>query len=137
MEPDCIFCQIVAGEAPSTRIDEDERTLAFLDIFPATPGHTLVIPKAHSRDLLTVPPEDLAAMAVMAQRVGGRIVTGLGADGVNVINACGEAAWQTVFHVHLHVIPRYADERDTLTLPWVPAPADPALLAVAAERLRR
>ena len=71
-DPDCLFCKIVAGEIPSTRVDEDERTVAFMDINPATRGHALVIPKAHARDLHAIPPEDLAACAQAAQRVADR-----------------------------------------------------------------
>ncbi len=131
---DCIFCRIVAGELPSTRVDEDERTVAFLDIAPATHGHTLVIPRAHARDLLEVAPEDLAACAATAQRVAARMGERLGAAGVNLLNSCGAAAWQTVFHFHVHVIPRYAD--DPLRLPWVPEPADGDELAAAGAALR-
>ncbi len=131
---DCIFCRIVAGELPSTRVDEDERTVAFLDIAPATRGHTLVIPRAHARDLLEVAPEDLAACAATAQRVAARMGERLGAAGVNLLNSCGAAAWQTVFHFHVHVIPRYAD--DPLRLPWVPEPADGDELAAAGAALR-
>ncbi len=131
---DCIFCRIVAGELPSIRVDEDERTVAFLDIAPATRGHTLVIPRAHARDLLEVAPEDLAACAATAQRVAARMGERLGAAGVNLLNSCGAAAWQTVFHFHVHVIPRYAD--DPLRLPWVPEPADGDELAAAGAALR-
>ena len=134
---DCVFCGIVAGDLPATRIDEDERTLTFLDINPASEGHSLVVPKAHARDLLDIDPTDLAACAVAAQRVAARSVERLGADGVNLVNCCGEAAWQTVFHFHLHVVPRYAEDpaRDTLQLPWVPTPGDPAALAAVGARL--
>ena len=121
-DPDCVFCKIVAGELPATRVDEDERTVAFMDIAPATRGHALVIPRAQSADLHSVSAEDLAACAVAAQRLAGRIVERLGADGVNVLNAAGPAAWQTVFHFHLHVIPRYRD--DPLKLPWIPRDGD-------------
>jgi len=135
-DPECVFCQIVDGQALSHLVEEDERTLAFLDIFPATPGHTLVVPRAHARDLLTVAPEDLAACAATAQRVAARMVDRLGADGVNLLNACGEAAWQSVFHMHLHVVPRYTDERDQLVLPWTPSPAEPSDLSDLADRIR-
>src|SRR5436309_11770670 len=121
-DPDCLFCKIVAGEVPATRIDEDERTVAFMDINPATRGHALVVPRAHTRNLLTADPDDLAAVAVAAQRLARRVSERLGAAGVNLINSCGEAAWQTVFHLHMHVIPRYED--DPLRLPWVPGPGD-------------
>jgi histidine triad (HIT) family protein len=129
-DPDCIFCKIVAGELPSTRIAEDERTIAFMDINPATRGHALVIPRAHSRDLLEIAQEDLGACAQMAQRVAARAKERLGADGVNLLNACGAAAWQTVFHFHVHVIPRYTD--DPLRLPWVPGPGEQDEIAAAA-----
>ncbi len=131
---DCLFCRIVAGELPSTRVDEDERTVAFLDIAPATRGHTLVVPRAHARDLLALPAEDLAACAATAQRVAARMGERLGAAGVNLLNSCGEAAWQTVFHFHVHVIPRYRD--DPLRLPWVPEPGDQDEIAAAGVALR-
>jgi histidine triad (HIT) family protein len=133
-EPDCIFCKIVAGELPGTIIDEDERTIAFMDINPATRGHALVIPRRHARNLLEIEPDELAAVAVAAQRLARRVPERLGADGVNLINSCGSAAWQTVFHFHVHVIPRY--EGDPLRLPWVPGPGDPDEIAAAAEALR-
>ena len=121
-DPDCLFCKIVAGEIPSTRVDEDERTVAFMDINPATRGHLLVIPREHSTDLLDVPHEDLEACARMAQKLAKKAKDRLGADGVNLLNSCGKAAWQTVFHFHVHVIPRYDD--DPLKLPWIPREGD-------------
>ena len=132
-DPDCLFCRIVAGEIPSTRVDEDERTIAFMDINPATRGHLLVIPREHSTDLLDIGAEDLAACAFMSQKLARRMGERLGADGVNLINSCGSVAWQSVFHFHIHVIPRYAD--DPLKLPWVPGPADREDLAAAAAAL--
>ena len=132
-DPDCLFCKIVAGELPSTRVDEDERTIAFMDINPATRGHLLVVPREHSTDLLEVGPEDLAACAAMAQKLAARVTERLGADGVNILNSRGRAAWQTVFHYHLHVIPRY--DGDPLRLPWTPAPGDRDEIAAAAREL--
>ena len=131
---DCIFCKIVAGELPATIVRSDERTLAFMDIAPGTRGHCLVIPRAHSADLTEVSPEDLAACAIAAQDLTRRALDGLDADGVNLINSCRAAAWQTVFHFHVHVIPRYAN--DGLVLPWTPTPADPAELQAVAAALR-
>jgi histidine triad (HIT) family protein len=133
-DPDCIFCKIVAGELPATVIDEDERTIAFMDINPATRGHALVIPRQHARDLLEVDDADLAATVAAAQRLASRISDRLEADGVNLLNSCGSAAWQTVFHFHIHVIPRY--DNDPLRLPWRPAPGDADEIAAAAEALR-
>jgi histidine triad (HIT) family protein len=133
-DPDCIFCRIVAGEVPSQIVDEDERTIAFMDISPATPGHALVIPRRHSTDLLEIEPGDLAATIAGAQRLARRVKDRLGADGVNLLNSCGSAAWQTVFHFHIHVIPRY--DGDPLRLPWTPAAGDSDEIARTAERLR-
>jgi histidine triad (HIT) family protein len=132
-EQDCIFCKIVAGELPATIVAQDDCTLAFMDINPATRGHVLVIPRNHTPDLLSIPPEELAAVTSAAQRVGRRVKQRLRADGLNLINSCGAAAWQTVFHFHLHVIPRYAS--DSLRLPWTPAPGDPSEIAAAAEEI--
>jgi histidine triad (HIT) family protein len=132
-EPDCIFCQIVAGAMPARIVDEDERTIVFMDIAPATRGHALVIPREHSADLLSVAPEDLCAVAAASRRLAGRAKDRLGADGVNLLNSCGPAAWQTVFHFHVHVIPRY--EGDPLRLPWVPAAGDQEEIALAAQEL--
>jgi len=132
-DPNCIFCKILAGELPATIIDEDERTIAFMDIAPATRGHALVIPRVHSPDLLSVEAADLSACALASQRLAKRVKERLGADGVNLLNACGAVAFQTVFHFHIHVIPRY--EGDPLRLPWVPEAGDPQAIAAAAQEL--
>ncbi len=121
-DPDCLFCKIIAGELPSLTVTEDEATVAFLDVNPATPGHTVIVPRNHSADLHEIGLDDLAACAATAQLVAGLATDRLDAVGVNVINNCGAQAWQTVFHFHLHVVPRYAD--DPLRLPWIPAPGD-------------
>ena len=133
-DPDCLFCKIVAGEIPATIVAQDERTVAFMDISPATRGHALVIPREHAADVLTIDPDDLQAVVVVAQRLAQRAREQLGADGVNLLNSSGRAAWQTVFHFHLHVIPRY--EGDPLRLPWVPAPGDTDDIKAAAAQLR-
>ena len=134
MAEDCIFCKIVAGEIPSQIVAEDELTVSFMDIAPATRGHALVIPRRHSRDLLEIDDVDLAAVVVAARRLARRLRERFGADGINLMNSTGSAAWQTVFHFHVHVIPRYAG--DPLKLPWVPAPGDPEEIAAAAAELR-
>jgi histidine triad (HIT) family protein len=115
-------------------VDEDERTVAFMDINPATRGHALVVPRAHAADLLEIDAEDLAATIAAAQRLARTAVARFGADGVNLINSCGAAAWQTVFHFHIHVIPRY--EGDQIPLPWRVQPGDPDKIAAAADALR-
>ena len=133
-EPGCLFCAILDGELPAIIVDEDERTIAFMDINPATRGHALVIPRDHATDLLDASPQDVAAVAVAAQRLAKLMPERLGADGVNLLNACRPAAWQTVFHLHVHVIPRYAD--DPLRLPWHPEPGDMDAIAAAGVALR-
>jgi histidine triad (HIT) family protein len=132
-DPDCIFCRILAGDLPATIVDEDERTISFMDIAPATRGHALVIPRTHAADLLSIGPADLSAVVAAARRLAAHAKERLGADGVNLINSCGQAAWQTVFHFHMHVVPRYND--DPLRLPWVPAPGDPTEISAAAQEL--
>ena len=132
-DPDCLFCKIVAGDVPSTRVHEDERTIAIMDINPATRGHLLVIPRDHATDLRDIAPEDLHAVLDVGQRIAGTMEEKLGADGVNLLNSCGPAAWQTVFHFHIHVIPRY--RTDPLRLPWHPAPGDRDQIAAAARDL--
>jgi len=130
---DCLFCKIIAGEIPATILAEDERTVAFMDINPATRGHTLVVPRAHAADVHEIEPEDLCAVAVAAQRIARQAIANLGAKGVNLLNSNGPAAWQTVLHFHLHVIPRYAG--DPLKLPWIPAPGDMDDIRAAAAEL--
>ena len=132
-DPDCLFCKIVAGDLPARVVDSDDRTVSFMDINPATKGHALVIPREHAPDLLSVPQEDLDACMRAAQRLARKAKERLGADGINLLNSCGPAAWQTVFHFHVHVVPRYDD--DPLELPWTPAPGDDAEIAAAAEEL--
>jgi len=119
---DCIFCKIVAGELPSIRVYEDERVIAIMDINPATRGHALVVPREHAADLHEIGDEDLAHCAVVAKDLARRTVRGFGADGVTIMQSNGAAAWQTVFHYHLHVIPRY--DGDPLVLPWKPTAGD-------------
>ncbi len=133
-EQDCLFCKIVAREIPGLIVDEDQETIAFMDINPATRGHALVVPRRHAADLLEIGDDDLAATMLAAKRLSAKMMERLGADGVSLINGCGSAAWQTVFHFHFHVIPRYRG--DPLRLPYTPAPGDPEEIATAAEALR-
>lgn len=133
-DPDCIFCKIVSGEIPSHKIDEDDKTLAFMDINPWTRGHALVIPKEHSRNIYDANPDDLAATHVAAQRLAQRARDVLGAEGINILQSSEPVAMQTVFHTHVHVIPRYSD--DGLRMPAHPQPADSDELAELAEQLR-
>ena len=131
---DCIFCGIVAGDLPAEIVDSDEHTVAFLDINPATPGHAVVVPRAHAADLMDTPAEDLERTMVAARRLAQRMDETLEPAGFNILNACRPAAWQTVFHYHLHVIPRYED--DPLKLPWIPRGAEGDEIAAVARRIR-
>ncbi|WP_238154567.1 HIT family protein [Ornithinimicrobium sufpigmenti] len=118
---DCVFCGIVAGTVPCAKVTEDETTFAFLDHDPGSDGHLLVVPKRHSADLFEISADDLTATTLAAQRIATAILPVLGAEGVNLFNCSGEAAWQTVFHFHLHVIPRYRDRgKDRLELLFEP-----------------
>lgn len=132
--PDCVFCAIASGDAPAEVIDSDEHTVAFMDINPATPGHALVIPRRHWRDLIDIDPDDLRHTTLAAQRLGRQMGQTLDADGFNLLNASGTAAWQTVFHFHIHVIPRYAD--DPLKLPWIPRGAEAEEISRIAGQIR-
>ena len=107
-------------------IAESERAIAFMDINPMTPGHALTVPRSHADDLFDVTADDLAATVHLAQRLAGRVKDRLGADGVNLLNCSGEAAWQTVFHFHIHVIPRFkgAPGKDRIGLPWESVPSN-------------
>lgn len=108
----CVFCAVAAGAAPAVRIHEDDEFLAILDIRPFTRGHTLVIPKAHTVDLTDTPPETLAGMVTLGQRIARAArVSGLHADGNNLAINDGRAAFQSVFHIHLHVVPRRSGDR--------------------------
>jgi histidine triad (HIT) family protein len=131
--PDCIFCKIVAGDIPSTKVHEDERTVAFMDVNPGARGHLLVVPREHAADLHAISDEDLAAVARTARDMAAKAVDRLGAEGVNIIQNNGRAAWQTVFHYHVHVVPRWQD--DPIHLPWTPTPGDEAEIEKTAEEL--
>jgi histidine triad (HIT) family protein len=133
-DEDCIFCKIAAGAAPAEIIYEDEHTLAFMDLNPWTRGHALVIPRRHSRNLYDIEGEDLAWTVESAKRVALRAREALNCDGVNLINSTERAAWQTVFHFHVHVIPRY--EGDPLQLPARPMDLEEGELAEVAKQLR-
>jgi histidine triad (HIT) family protein len=131
---DCLFCGIVAGDIPAQIVDSDEHTVAFMDINPATRGHALVVPRQHTEDLMEVSDEDLARTNAAARRLARRMDEVLQPDGFNILNSCRPAAWQTILHYHLHVIPRYDD--DPLELPWIPRGGDEAEIAEIADRIR-
>ena len=131
---DCLFCGIVAGDVPAQIVDSDEHTVAFMDINPATKGHVLVVPRRHSQDLMEISDEDLAHTNAAARRLARRIDEVFEPDGFNTLNSCRTAAWQTIFHYHVHVIPRYDD--DPLQLPGKPLDVSEDELQAVADELR-
>ncbi len=118
MADHCIFCKIANGEIPSATLYEDEDFRVILDLNPAALGHALILPKAHAANLFELPDETAAKALVLAKRISGKLKDGLNADGLNVVQNNGEAAGQTVFHFHMHLIPRY--EGDTVNVKWKP-----------------
>jgi histidine triad (HIT) family protein len=131
---DCIFCKVLAGEIPSERVYEDDHTVAVMDINPWTRGHAVVIPRKHAENLFEIEDSELEHVAVAAKRLATKMRDTLGCDGVNLLQSNGRAAWQTIFHLHMHVIPRY--DGDPLELPTRPQPAKPEELAEVAEEIR-
>ena len=107
----CVFCKIVAGELPATKVYEDEDTLAFMDIGPVVQGHVLVIPKSHYDPITKTPPEVLQKLITIVQKIAQAQCGGLGADGINIAQANGSVAGQEVPHIHFHVIPRFKDDK--------------------------
>lgn len=135
MSEGCIFCRIVRGEIPSTRVYEDDEVLAFMDIGPVVRGHTLVIPKAHHDPITAVPPELLGRVMRVVQRIAAAQVRGLHADGVNLHQSNGAVAGQVVPHVHFHVIPRFRDDGHRWN--WNAGRYDaPAEITALADRIR-
>jgi histidine triad (HIT) family protein len=128
-----IFSKIVSGEIPALKIYEDQATLAFMDISPASRGHTLVISKDEHADVYEMPPETLAAVTRTVQRVARGLRAALQPDGINIIQNNGAAAGQTVFHYHVHVIPRW--EGDNAVRLWQPRDADQGELRALAEQI--
>ncbi len=110
MKNDCIFCAIAANEIPSFKVYEDDLVVAYLDINPFTKGHTLVIPKAHSQGLLDTSDDTLAVIIARVKKVAAHIKAALPCDGFNILQNNGEAAGQTVKHVHFHIVPRYGKD---------------------------
>ena len=133
-DPDCIFCKIVAGEIPCFKLFEDAETLAFMDINPVHDGHALVIPKAHSANVFEITPEDFAAAARTATKMAKAINAAVKPDGINLMQANGEGAGQSVGHFHLHIVPRRND--DGLLFNWDPKPGDRGHIAAVAARIR-
>jgi len=132
---DCLFCKIVAGEVPSTRVHEDDRTIAFMDINPLNEGHTLVIPRVHAATLFEADEADLQAAIATARRVARAIREAIRPDGLNLLQANGAAAFQSVPHFHLHLVPRFTG--DGKGFDWPMVPGDRGRIQAAAEKIRQ
>jgi len=134
MTDDCIFCQIVGGRSPHYPVYETASTITFLDIFPVTPGHCLIVTRDHYRDILEATPEAMGRVGEVSVAVAAAVKAELGCDGVGIFQLNGAAAGQTVFHYHMHVIPRNFGEELQI---HSRVPGDPAELEAMAARLRR
>lgn len=132
MKNNCIFCAIAAGEIPSFKVYEDDLVLAYLDINPFSIGHTLVIPKSHTECLLDTSDETLAAVIARVKKVAAHLKSALPCDGFSILQNNGEAAGQTVKHIHFHIVPRNGDG----SLEFESHPGDMSALAALADRLR-
>jgi histidine triad (HIT) family protein len=134
LDETCIFCRIIHGDVPSFQVFDDERCLAFMDINPANPGHVLVIPKTHAETIFTLDPSWLRATAVVVQKIASAVQKAFNPEGMNIVQANGPGAAQSVPHFHWHVLPRA--KNDGLSMNWPLRPGDRESLAAAAERIR-
>ena len=132
---DCIFCKIIAGEIPASKVYEDDQVLAFLDISQVTPGHTLLVPKEHYRNLLEMDSNSASCLFAQAPVVAKKIMVATKASGMNIISNCEEVAGQTVFHTHVHLVPRYGAD-DDLKLDFIGHEPDFDKLTQVAETIK-
>ena len=131
---DCIFCKIIAGEIPSSKVYEDDQVVAFLDISQVTPGHTLVVPKQHFRNLLEMDADSASQLFARVPDIARKVMKATGAKGMNILNNNEEIAGQTVFHTHVHLAPRY-EETDGLQISFETHEPDFSALAQVAEEI--
>lgn len=115
-DDNCIFCKIAAGEIPSNTLYEDEDFRVIMDIAPAAKGHAIVLPKQHMKNLFEIEPDTAAKALPVVSKVANAVKDALSCDGINVLQNNGEAAGQSVFHLHFHILPRYTD--DNFVIPW-------------------
>jgi histidine triad (HIT) family protein len=134
LDENCIFCKIIAGILPSARVYEDAKVLAFMNLQQKNPGHTLIIPKEHYPNVYELPDELVGYVAQQAARLARIVKTQFGAAGINILQNNEPQAMQSVFHYHVHIIPRY--EGDDLLSIWKAAPATPQELADSAEKIK-
>ena len=132
---DCIFCKIANGEIPSAPVYEDSVCRVILDVNPANKGHALIIPKEHFDNIYSIDAETAAKIFTIATEVAKAQKAELNPDGLNILQNNGEAAGQTVFHFHMHLVPRYI--KDNVTMTWIPGKADTEELSTLSKALRK
>lgn len=132
---DCIFCKIANGEIPSRTLYEDGDFRVIFDISPASKGHAIILPKKHAANIFEISEEDASKIYVVAKKAATALSEELQCDGINILQNNGEAAGQSVFHLHMHIIPRYKD--DTVNIKWKPGVPDEALLDRLSEKLKK
>ena len=133
IDRDCIFCKIAGGDIPSSTVYEDEQFRVILDLSPATKGHALILPKQHYANIFEIDEHVLKDLIVLAKKVATAMKETLNCDGVNIVQNNGEVAGQTVFHFHMHIIPRYKD--DGQVIGWNPQESDPEVQAQLAAKI--
>ncbi|HSS64442.1 MAG TPA: HIT family protein [Gammaproteobacteria bacterium] len=131
---DCIFCRIIAGEIPSFKLYEDDATFAFMDINPANDGHALVVPKDHAEDVHAVTDESISSTVITAKKIAAAVEKTVSPGGINLVQCNGPAAGQSVFHFHMHVLPRR--DGDDLKLNWGLRPGDMDAIGKLAEKIK-
>ena len=134
MIEECVFCKIIRGEVPSVKLYEDERTYAFMDINPLSSGHSLVIPKHHAENIYVTPSHASGAAMALLSKVSAAINRAVEPEGINILQANGPGANQSVFHIHFHIIPRSTN--DGLTMNWALQPGDIDEINAVAQRIR-
>ena len=134
LKADCIFCKIIRGEIPSFRVYENDQALGFMDINPINPGHALVIPKFHAENIFTTPDEWMAGAAIVTRKVSRAVQTALNPYGMNIVQANGPGAKQSVFHLHIHIVPRLKD--DGLMMNWPINPGKMDEIRALAEKIK-
>lgn len=132
---DCIFCKMANGEIPSATVYEDSICRVILDVNPANKGHALIIPKEHFDNIYSMDAETAAKIFTIATEVAKAQKAELNPDGLNILQNNGEAAGQTVFHFHMHLVPRYI--KDNVTMTWIPGKADTEELSALSKALRK
>ena len=129
----CIFCKILADEIPSAVVYEDDLFRAILDVNPAAKGHVIILPKKHAANLFELPDEEASKILIVARMIARAVMATYHCDGVSILQNNGEASGQTVFHLHVHVIPRFEGDTDHINIGWKPGETPADLQAIAEE----